>query len=69
MTATERFWFGAVEYAEERADAGDFCLAQEYFDKALAVKADPNVQSERDQAEEECFLLNNPPTPTPTITP
>ena len=69
MTATERFWFGAVEYAEQRADAGDFCLAQEYFDKALVVKADPNVQSERDQAEEECFLLNNPQTPTPSATP
>jgi len=69
MTATERFRYAAVEYAEQLADAGDVCKAQEYFEKALAIQADPNIQAEADEVAEECNLLLNPPTPTPTVTP
>lgn len=66
MTATERFRIGSVEYAEQLHAAGDVCLAQEYFDKALSIQDDETVRALRDEAAEECFTLNNPPTEIPT---
>lgn len=69
MTATERFRYAAIEYAEQLEDAGDVCKAQEYYEKALAIQADANIQETANEVAEACNLLLNPPTPTPTITP
>jgi len=69
MTATERFRIGAIEYASQLAAAGQFCEAQEYFDKAQAISSDPAVQPTAQWAAEECFTIQNPPTPVPSATP
>lgn len=69
MTATERFRIGAIEYASQLAAAGQFCEAQEYFDKAQVISSDPAVQPTAQWAAEECFTIQNPPTPVPSATP
>lgn len=74
MTATERFRIGAIEYAYQLAAAGEYCEAQELFDRALALGADPVAQPTAQWAAEECWAEQNPPTPeppanTPTPTP
>jgi len=72
MTATERFRLAAIAYASELAEAGDYCLAQEYFDRAMALGSAPEVQPTAQWVAEECWKELNPPTPvppTPTPTP
>jgi hypothetical protein len=79
MTATERFRIGAIEYAVQLAEAGDFCAAQEYIDKAMSLASDPVVQPTQQWIADECYDEQNPPkketteepelTPTPTPTP
>jgi len=77
MTTTERFRLGAIEYAKQLADAEEYCLAQEYFEKALAIQADPLVQPLASEVADKCYQINNPPvqeqpaepTPGPTVTP
>ena len=78
MTATERFRIGAIEYASQLAEAGEYCLAQEYFDKAFAIGGDPVVMPTAQWVAEVCWNEQNPstpeppantPTPTPTPTP
>jgi tetratricopeptide (TPR) repeat protein len=69
MTATERFRIGAIEYAKQLAAAGDFCAAQEYFDKAFAIADDPQVKPTAQWVADECWKKLNPPTPEPTATP
>jgi tetratricopeptide (TPR) repeat protein len=69
MTATERFRYAAIEYAEELEAAGDVCAAQEYLEKALAISPDPELQADAEEIAEQCFNLLNPPTPTPTEAP
>lgn len=68
MTATERFRIGAIEYASQLAASGKFCEAQEYFQKAQSISGDPVVQPTAQWAAEECYAIQNPPTPTPTPT-
>jgi len=69
MTATERFRIGAIEYGSQLAAAGDYCQAQEYFDKAMAISGDPAVQPTAQWVADECWKKNNPPTPVPSVTP
>jgi len=69
MTATERYRIGAIEYASQLAAAGQFCEAQEYYDKAQSISSDPVVQPTAQWAAEECFEIQNPPTPVPSTTP
>ena len=77
MTTTERFRLGAIEYAKQLADAEEYCLAQEYFEKAMAIQADPLVQPLANEVADKCYQINNPPvqeqpadpTPGPTGTP
>ena len=69
MTATERYRVGAIEYAKELAEIGDFCQAQAYFEKALAIQADPEVQLLAVDAAEACLGDSNPPSTAPTPEP
>lgn len=74
MTATERFRIGANEYGTQLAAAGEYCLAQEYFDRAMAVGPDPQVQPTAQWVADECWktLVTSTPVPqpvTPTPTP
>ena len=75
MTATERFRLGAIEYAKELTALGDYCLAQEYYEKSLAISSNPEIQPTAQWAAEACAageegLQSSPtveiqPTPTP----
>jgi tetratricopeptide (TPR) repeat protein len=65
MTATERFRIGAIEYGKQLADGGDFCQAQEYLERGLALGPDEEGQTYLEYAAEECFKSLNPPTPVP----
>ena len=74
LTATERFRIGAIEYASLLAAEGNYCEAQEYFEKASAISSDPEVQPTAQWAADECWKKQNPPTQTepevtPTLTP
>lgn len=78
MTATERFRIGAIQYAVQLANAGDFCAAQEYMDRAMSLTSDPEVQPTQQWIADECYDIQHPPkkdtetpeiTPTPTPTP
>lgn len=69
MTATERFRIGAIEYGAQLAAAGEFCQAQEYFDKAMSISSDPQAQPTAQWVADECWKKNNPPTPVPSETP
>jgi hypothetical protein len=78
MTATERFRIGAIEYALQLADAGDFCAAQEYMDLAMSLTSDPEVRPTQEWIAEKCYKEQNPPkkeepteefVPTPTPSP
>lgn len=76
MTATERFRIGAIEYASQLAFAGEYCLAQEYFQRALSISDDPVVQPTAQWVAEECWNETNqpetqprPPQEGPTPTP
>ncbi len=75
MTATERFRIGAIEYGSQLAAIEEFCLAQEYFDRAFAIAPDPEVQPTAQWVAEKCWDIQNPPAPpqpelaTPTPTP
>lgn len=65
MTATDRFRIGAIEYASQLALAGEYCLAQEYFQRALAIMDDPVVQPTAQWVAEECWDETNQPQPRP----
>jgi hypothetical protein len=66
MTATERFRIGAIQYALELVEAEDYCLAQEYMDKAMALATDPEIQPTQQWIAEECWDELHPPTEKPT---
>jgi len=65
MTATERFRIGALEYASELALAGEYCLAQEYYQRALAISDDPVVQPTAQWVAEQCLDESSEPQPRP----
>jgi len=72
MTATERFRIGAIEYAQQLAGSGEYCLAQEYFEKALGIQEDAEVRSMAQNAADACLGVTQPPQPPsgePTPTP
>lgn len=73
MTATERFRIGAIEFASELASAGEYCLAQEYFERAFAIREDPVVQPTAQWVVEQCQSgasePEEPPQEQPTPTP
>jgi type II secretory pathway pseudopilin PulG len=66
MTATERYRIGAIEYATQLAAAGEFCLAQEYYEKALAISEDASVRTMSQDAAEACLSGSAPPQPPQT---
>ena len=74
MTATERYRIGLIEYGTQLANAGEVCEALEYFQMALGISADPEVQPTVQWVADECEQKNRPQpqpqnTPTPTTTP
>lgn len=70
VSATERYRLGAINYGLELAVAGDYCAAQEYIDKALAIKDDAELQPTAEWVIEKCYKQQNPPTKVPnTATP
>jgi len=69
MTATERFRVGAINYGSQLASAGKYCEAQEYFEKALALAADPQIQPTAQWVADKCWRMLHPPTKTPTPEP
>lgn len=76
MTSTERFRIALIEYGTQLANAGEVCEALEYFQRALQISPDPEVQPTVQWVFEECERENQPepqepentPTPTPTGT-
>ncbi len=69
MTATERYRIGAIEYGSQLVEAEEYCEAQEYFDLAMELGSDPEVQPTAQWVADECWEQQNPPTPTPENTP
>lgn len=65
MTATDRYRLGAIEYANELAALGDYCLAQEYFEKALAISSNPEIQPTAQWVGEACAAGEDTPPPSP----
>ncbi len=65
MTATERFRIGAIEYANELASIGEYCLAQEYFQRAFSISDDPVVQPTAQWVAEQCASGKSEPPPGP----
>ncbi len=75
LTATERFRQAAIKYASQLASEDKWCEAQEYFDKAMAIGADPEAQPTASWVADKCWAKQHPPTtqppeatPTPTPT-
>ena len=64
MTATERYRIGAIEYATQLAAAGEYCLAQEYFEKALAISEDASARTMSQDAADACLRGSVEPEPT-----
>lgn len=74
ITAKERFRIAAMEYAKQLLSIEDYCQAQQYFDKALQIGDDPQIQPTAQWVGEQCWEQTNAPTPapaepTPTPTP
>jgi hypothetical protein len=74
LTAKERFRIAALEYAKQLLSIEEYCQAQEYFDKALQIGDDPQIQPTVQWVGEQCWEQTNAPTPapegpTPTSTP
>jgi hypothetical protein len=67
MTATERFRLGALEYAKELTKNGDYCLAQEYFEKSLSISGNPEIQPTAQWVGEVCAAGEEGLQPSPTI--
>ncbi len=73
MTATERYRIAAINYGSQLADADQICQAQQYFDLAMSLGEDPQVQPTANWVAQECYKRQHPPTntpqPEPTATP
>jgi len=67
MTATERYRIGSIEYATQLLAAGEYCLAQEFFEKALSISEDPSARSLSQEAAEACLSGAAPPEDTQII--
>jgi len=65
MTATDRFRIGAIEYGNQLALAGEYCLAEEYFQRALSLGEDPVVQPTAQWVADECRGEESDPEPRP----
>lgn len=65
MTATERFRQAAIKYGSELAAAEQWCEAQEYFDKAMAIGSDPEAQPTAQWVADKCWAKQHPPTTQP----
>ncbi|MBW6467136.1 MAG: hypothetical protein K0B06_11575 [Brevefilum sp.] len=65
MTATDRYRLGAIEYANELAALGDYCLAQEYYERALAISSNPEIQPTAQWVGEACAGGEDEPPSTP----
>ncbi len=64
-TAQERYRIGAKHYGDQLAAEGRWCDARYYYDQALSLAGDENLAPTATAV----YLLCEPPTPTPTITP
>jgi tetratricopeptide (TPR) repeat protein len=70
VTAAERYRLALVQYGDWLAGKGDWCAAQEQYELALNMGADPAVQQKRDDAALKCSPPTATPgeeTPTPTL--
>jgi tetratricopeptide (TPR) repeat protein len=71
MTATERYRIALIEYGMQLVNAEEVCEAQEYFDKAMEISPDPQVQPTAQWVADECYEKEHGPeeTGTPEVTP
>jgi tetratricopeptide (TPR) repeat protein len=75
MTTTERYRIALIEFGTQLAKEGNTCEALEYFQKALDISPDPEVQPTAQWVAEECERGSRPTksepqntqTPMPTI--
>ncbi|MDY6872654.1 MAG: hypothetical protein SVR81_01625, partial [Chloroflexota bacterium] len=65
MTATERYRQGLLNYGTQLANAEKYCQAQEYFNKAMGIAADPEAQPTAQWVADKCWQQQNPPTEAP----
>jgi hypothetical protein len=65
MTATDRYRLGAIAYANELAAFGDYCLAQQYYERALAISGNPEIQPTAQWVGEACAAGVEAPPPSP----
>ncbi len=65
MTATERYRKGLLGYGTQLANEGKYCQAQEYFNKAQGIMADPEAQPTAQWVADQCWKQQNPPTQAP----
>ncbi len=62
MTASERYYYALVYYADQLMDDGDECSAADYYALALAMSPTDDLQSAYNKAYKVC----HPPTKVPT---
>jgi len=65
MTASERYYFAVIYYADQLVDDGDECSALDYYNIALAISPTDDLQSAYNSAYKVCY----PPTKVPTEEP
>lgn len=63
MTARERFRVGAIEYAHQLAELGEYCEAHQLYLRALEIASDADIEQIAQQVGEACWdLEHNPPS-------
>lgn len=70
LTSTDRYRLALAGFAKQINNTGDPCGAVPYYQRSLAVYADPNIQQEADYAVQACELKNQAtaePQPTTTL--
>ncbi len=69
--AEERWRQATVHYADQLADAGDFCAAAEQYEDAFTIASPANeaVYPRAADAADECSSSNEPVAPPPVTTP
>jgi tetratricopeptide (TPR) repeat protein len=68
-TATERYLVSLIQYGDLLASKGDWCSAQEQYERALSIRGDGKVDAAATNAAYQCFLATvTPATATGTAT-
>lgn len=60
MTATERFRIAAIKYGDILASSKEWCLAQEQYEAAFSIGADPSVQPTASWVTQRCTNSKKP---------